>query len=48
MSKEDLSEETIKKIEFDNRGYKLDHGYFFDGSKFRNEDGLVEDHHPSI
>jgi hypothetical protein len=46
LARGDLSTETIKKIEFENRGKRLGHGYFYDGSKFRNEDGLVVDHHP--
>lgn len=47
LTKDDLSEQTIHQLEFDNRGKRLDHGYFYDGSKFRNEDGLIEPHHPS-
>lgn len=41
-----LSQEIKTKIEFENRGQRLDHGYFYDGRLFRDEDGLIIPNHP--
>ncbi len=48
IKREDLSEEIIKKIEFNNRVRDLDHGQFYDGCNIRDEDGMILPHHPSF
>lgn len=48
MRKKDLSEETIKTIEFEHRGVGLENGEFYDGHFFRDNCGSILPSHPSL
>lgn len=48
MTKNDLSKEIIKEIEFENRIIGLENGEFYDGQFIRNQDGEILEHHPKL
>jgi len=47
-NRDSLTPEEIKKLEIDNRGYGLENGEFFDGSRFRDVEGNFLEHHPKL
>ncbi|CAK91731.1 unnamed protein product (macronuclear) [Paramecium tetraurelia] len=48
LTKNDLSKEIIKEIEFENRIIGLENGEFYDGQFIRNQDGEILEHHPKL
>ena len=46
--KEDISQQTIKELEFQNCRWGLDDAEMFDGHFFREWDGTILPSHPSI
>ncbi|CAD8125658.1 unnamed protein product [Paramecium sonneborni] len=48
LTKNDLSKEIIKEIEFQNRIVGLENGEFYDGQFIRNQDGEILEHHPKL
>ncbi|CAD8202926.1 unnamed protein product [Paramecium pentaurelia] len=48
LTKNDLSKEIIKEIEFQNRIIGLENGEFYDGQFIRNQDGEILEHHPKL
>ncbi len=48
VGRNDVSEETAKKIEFEKRGVGLEDGEFYDGSCWRDNCGNVLKGHPSF
>jgi len=47
-NRDSLTPEEIKKLEIDNRGYGLENGEFFDGSRFKDVEGNFLEHHPKL
>ncbi|CAD8074327.1 unnamed protein product [Paramecium primaurelia] len=48
LTKNNLSKDTIKDIEFQNRIIGLENGEFYDGQFIRNQDGEILEHHPKL
>ena len=46
-TRDELSEDDIRNLELENRSWGLEDGVFFDGSRFRDCEGVSLPHHPS-
>jgi len=47
-TREELSEDDIRNLELENRNWGLEDGVFFDGSRFRDCEGVSLPHHPKL